>query len=81
MITNATHMEAEMTTEDVTTSDEVKRVTVSVCASDDDTHLEIEVRHDGVWLVDSPSFTLRIAASELDRAMCAAMIIAKGRVE
>ena len=75
MVTNATHMEAEMTN-----GGEVKRVTVSVCASDDDTHLEIEVRHnaDGVWLVDPPSFTLRIAASELDRAMCAAMIIAKG---
>ena len=83
MITNATHMEAEMTTEDVTTSDERKRVTVSVCASDDDAHLEIEVRHsaDGVYLNDSASFTLRIAASELNRAMCAAMLIAKGQVD
>ena len=78
MVTNATHMDAE-----ITSGGEVKRVTVSVCASDDDTHLEIEVRHnaDGVYLVDPPSFTLRIAASELDRAMCAAMIIAKGRVD
>ena len=78
MVTNATHMDAE-----ITSGGEVKRVTVSVCASDDDTHLEIEVRHtaDGAYLVDSPSFTLRIAASELDRAMCAATIIAKGRVD
>ena len=78
MVTNATHMEAE-----ITSGGEVKRVTVSVCAGDDDTHLEIEVRHtaDGAYLVDSPSFTLRIAASELDRAMCAATIIAKGRVD
>jgi hypothetical protein len=78
MVTNATHMEAEMTS-----GSDVKRVTVSVCASDDDTHLEIEVRHnaDGVWLVDPPSFTLRIAASELDRAMCAATIIAKRGVD
>lgn len=78
MVTNSTHMEAEMTSGDL---GEAKRVTVSVCASDDDTHIEIEVRHNGVWLVDEPSFTLRIAASELDRAMCAAMIIAKGRVD
>ena len=78
MITNATHMQAEMTT-----SDEVKRVTVSVCASDDDAHIEIEVRHsaDGVYLHDPASFTLRIAASELDRAMCAAMLIAKRQVD
>ena len=83
MITNATHMEAEMTIGDVTTSDEVKRVTVSVCACDDDTHLEIEVRHsaDGVYLSDPASFMLRIAASELNRAMCAAMLIAKGQVD
>ena len=80
MITNATHMEAEMTTGDPTTSDEVKRVTVSVCACDDDAHLEIEVRH-GVYLSDPASFMLRIAASELNRAMCAAMLIAKGQVD
>ena len=83
MIHNETHMAAEMTTEDVTTPDERKRVTVSVCASDDDAHIEIEVRHsaDGVYLHDPPSFTLRIAASELNRAMCAAMLIAKGQVD
>ena len=83
MITNATHMEAEMTTGDVMTSDEVKRVIVSVCACDDDAHIEIEVRHsaDGVYLHDPASFTLRIAASELDRAMCAAMLIAKRQVD
>ena len=78
MIHNETHMAAEMTT-----SDEVKRVTVSVCASDDDAHIEIEVRHsaDGVHLHDPASFTLRIAASELDRAMCAAMLIAMRQVD
>ena len=81
MITNATHMQAEMTT-----SDEVKRVTVSVCASDDDAHIEIEVRvekepGDGVYLADPPTFNFAIDASELNRAMCAAMLIAKGQVD
>ena len=81
MITNATHMQAEMTT-----SDEVKRVTVSVCASDDDAHIEIEVRFekepgDGVYLADPPTFNFAIDASELHRAMCAAMLIAKGQVD
>ena len=77
MVTNATHMEAEMTSGDL---GEAKRVTVSVCASDDDTHLEIEVRHtaDGAYLVDSPSFTLR---RRLRAVNLRATIIAKGRVD
>jgi len=81
MISNATHIAAEMNS-----GGNSKRATLSLITSDDDTRVEIEMRiekepGDGVYLADPPTFDFAIDASELHLAMCAAMLIAKGRIE
>lgn len=81
MISNATHIAAEMNS-----GGNSKRATLSFFTSDDDTKVEIEMRFekepgDGVYLADPPTFNFAIDASELHRAMCAAMLIAKGQVD
>lgn len=81
MISNATHIAAEMNS-----GGNSKRATLSLITSDDDTRVEIEMRFekepgDGVYLADPPSFSFAIDASELHRAMCAAMLVAKGQVD
>lgn len=81
MITNATHMEAEMNS-----GDNSKRATLSLTTSDDDTKVEIEMRvekepGDGMYLEDPPLFIFSVDAHELHRAMCAAMLVAKGQVD
>jgi hypothetical protein len=81
MISNATHIAAEMIT-----LNNLRRATLSLFTSDDDTKVEIEMRvekepGDGVYLADPPSFSFAIDASELHRAMCAAMLVAKGQVD